>query len=628
MATIVLSILIASLAYTGTLFGLHGSFRANAAVFNTIPNPSFENGSITPNNWYSDKSGSNYADFIYNTNLGHDGNRSATIKITHYNSGNAKWYFSPISVKPGTYYKFSDFYISNVISQVEAVIKTKNGSEVDVLLGNQPASTKWNQAQTTFKTPADAVSLTVYHYIAKVGELTTDDFTISVVPLPQPKPIIPTTTTVTVANPQSTLTTSATIPKLVPKAPPIVVPSPTKLPVPNNPTPAPLSTPPPAVPPPSTAIVNLIKNPSVENNSSGIPTAWSSDGWGTNTHQTTYESVGHTGSYSLKTTMTAYTNGDAKWYFDPVAVTPGASYNYSEYYISNSDGQIDILVNMAGGVSNYYYLTNALASPNNWQKVSAQFVMPAGAVSATVFHTLAKVGFIQSDDFTFGSYTPAQYNRALISLTFDDGYKSIYNNGLPELKKYGMVSTQYLLTGTTTYPDYMTIAMMQEFKNQGSEIAGHTITHANLTTLTFAQLTSELADSQAQLRTWFGSNAAKNFATPYGAYNSTVISEIKKYYRSHRSVEEGYNTKDNFNIYDIRVHNMLNTTTPAQVQTWVNQAIATKSWLVLVFHEIGSGTDPTYSTSTTNLDLELNNIKQSGIVVKTVDQALDEIIVQ
>ena len=192
------------------------------------------------------------------------------------------------------------------------------------------------------------------------------------------------------------------------------------------------------------------------------------------------------------------------------------------------------------------------------------------------------------------------------------------------------MTTQYILTETFDYPDYMDVAMIQTFKNQDHEIASHTISHPHLTSLSAANLTKELANSQTTLRQTFGATGvADNFASPYGEYNSSVISEIQKYYRSHRSTDVGFNSKDAFNIYNIKVQNIVSTTTASEVQAWVNQALATNTWLVLVYHEVGStdGGDE-YSTTSSNFDAQMNVVKQSGITVKTTNQALDEIISQ
>jgi len=172
-------------------------------------------------------------------------------------------------------------------------------------------------------------------------------------------------------------------------------------------------------------------------------------------------------------------------------------------------------------------------------------------------------------------------------------------------------------------------AEMGDLLNHRAEIASHTVTHPHLPTLTDAQIDSELKNSQASLRSWYGPAVAKNFATPYGEYNAKVLSTSKLYYRSHRSTDEGYNTKDGTDVNNIKVQNILDTMTPAQVGLWVDQALRDKSWLVLVYHEVdATAEDPTYAVTPANLEAELKLIQQKAITVKTVDQALDEVVPQ
>lgn len=384
------------------------------------------------------------------------------------------------------------------------------------------------------------------------------------------------------------------------------------------------------VTPPTTG--NLVANPSVETANGTAPASWSEGGWGTNTRSLTYETTGHTGSRSLRASISSYTNGDVKWVFAPVAVTPGSSYTYSNWYKASVASELDAMVEMTDGSVQYLWLGSLGANTGDWQQAKAQFTAPAGAKTVSIFQVISAVGYVQTDDYSLTAESPAQtqFNRGLVSLTFDDGWRNIYANGLPLLGKYGLPSTQYLLTGTTDYPDYMTVAMMQAFKDQGSEIAAHTVDHLDLTKQTLATVDSQLRECQASLRGWFGTpGVADNFATPYGAYSNTVITEIKKFYRSHRSTDVGYNNKTNFDIYNIKVQNVTNTTTPAQVKAWVDSAIANKTWLVIVYHEVtANAADPTYAVTPANLDAELSAIKTSGVAVKTVQQALDEIVPQ
>lgn len=752
----------AALSCSVLLLAIAFSLTASAAGTNLIANPSFEtttNGS-TPDQWASNSWGTNTSKFTYLT-TGHTGTKSVKTETTSYSSGDAKWAFTPVSVKPNTSYTFSDWYQSSVVSGIDVVVTTSSNTTSYTWLANPAVSSTWKQASYSFKTPANASKVTIYHYIEGIGQLTIDDASLTEDGVSTP----PAAPTVSITAPTSGSTVSGTISLyanatdtiglsnvqfkldginigsadttspysiswnsttsangshsltavatntsgisttslpisinvqntvVTPPTPPVVsISSPTanstvsgtinvtasatdakgvsnvqfKLDGTNlaaadttNPygiswdtttatngqhiltaiatNTSNLSTTsvsvtitvnnPVVVPPTGN---NLVGNPSVETASGSLPANWQNGAWGTNTRSMTYETNGYTGSRSLKAQITSYTNGDAKWFFNPVNVTGGKSYSYSNYYKSNIDTELDAMITLTDGSVQWLYLTSVPASPNAWQKTNATFSVPANAKTVSVFQVIDAVGYIQTDEYTLSEYVPAQFNRAIVSLTFDDGWRSIYTNGLPLLKKYNLPSTQYLLTNTISYPDYMTVAMMQEFKNQGSEIASHTVSHAHLNSLTTAQLTNELVTSQNSLRSWFGTTGvANNFATPYGEYNTTVVNEIKKYYRSHRSTDVGFNSKDSFNVYNIKVQNITNTTTPAQVQTWVNQAIAQKTWLVLVYHEVNaSPSDPTYAVTPANLDQELNIIKQSGVSVQTVEQALNELLPQ
>jgi peptidoglycan/xylan/chitin deacetylase (PgdA/CDA1 family) len=176
----------------------------------------------------------------------------------------------------------------------------------------------------------------------------------------------------------------------------------------------------------------------------------------------------------------------------------------------------------------------------------------------------------------------------------------------------------------------MTYAMVKDYAAKGHELAWHTRSHADISKLTSAQLTTEL-NIPAAFLTGIAkpASAFKNFASPYGAYNAASVAQVRATYASHRSTDVGYNSKDSLDLNNIKVQNITNTTTPADVQSWVNQAAANKTWLVIVYHEVtATAADPIYAVSPANLDSELNIIKQSGVTVKTVDAALAELKTQ
>ena len=212
----------------------------------------------------------------------------------------------------------------------------------------------------------------------------------------------------------------------------------------------------------------------------------------------------------------------------------------------------------------------------------------------------------------------------MVSVTFDDGWASQYNNALPVLNKYGVPATMYIYTeGINDVPLYMTQAQIQGFASRGDEIASHTVSHADLTTLTATERNTELSQSRATLQQMFGPTAGIDFASPYGAYNATTTTAVRNYYATQRNTDEGFNSQTGFDPYNILVQNVVSTTSNATVQGWINSAKANNTWLVLVYHEIGAniGSD-IYHTDTAALDANLAAVKNSGLAMVTVRQGV------
>lgn len=539
---------------------------------NLVPNPSLEdtdpNNSSMPASWFANAWGTNTPVFTYPV-AGNNSTKAVRIDMNSYTSGDAKWYFNPVTVKPGTTYNFSDTSRSNVATTLVIAELDASGNYTYSGYVNVPASSTWQTANYSFTTAATTKTLTVFHLINSVGWLELD-----------------------LVN----LSEGTTV------------------------TPPPVDT-------------STIPNGSVETaNAAGTaPTNWTSNAWGTNTTTFQYMNEGHTGSHSVRTTISSYSSGDAKWYFNPITtLTPGNTYSFSAWYKSTTQMHVVAAFDMTNGTTVYSTLPMPHGPSTTWQQYNTTFDVPAGTKDTTIYMLIQSVGYVETDDYTIAPYTPVGFSEGLVSLTFDDDWANIYDNGLPLLNKYGLPSTQYVISGTIGTPQYMMQAQVQAFLDRGDEIGGHTITHPDLTTLTSAQLTNELQGGQSALRSLFGSSVATDFASPYGAYNDNVIANIKLYYRSHRSTDEGFNSKDNFDIYNIKVQDIDINTTPAEVEAWVDQAKAQHTWLVLVYHQVENTfvTGDDYAVLTSNLDTELSYIKNSGITVKTMSGALDEVTAQ
>lgn len=384
----------------------------------------------------------------------------------------------------------------------------------------------------------------------------------------------------------------------------------------------------PITPPPSGN--NLVPNPSFEASANGTsPDGWQAIQWGTNSSNFTYANTGHTGSRSGTVTTTAYSNGAANWYYAGVPVTGGKTYLFSDWYKSTVDTEVDAEVTMSDGTVQYFWLGNVSAS-SNWTQFKTTFTVPAGARSVTIYHILAKVGTLSTDDYSITEYTPLSFNRGIVSVTFDDGWANQYTTSRPTLNNLGLKATYYVLSGETNTPGYMNTTQIRSLYTEGNEIGSHTIDHTDLTTLTNAQVTAQMRDSQSTLQTIIGAPVT-NFAYPYGAYNATTISIGNQYYASQRSVDRGFNSRDNLDVTKLKIQEVNSGTTQAQFQSWINDAIATKTWLILCYHEVTTSPAPGdefYTVTPTNFTTQMNYLKNSGASVQTIKSALTEVKAQ
>jgi peptidoglycan/xylan/chitin deacetylase (PgdA/CDA1 family) len=217
--------------------------------------------------------------------------------------------------------------------------------------------------------------------------------------------------------------------------------------------------------------------------------------------------------------------------------------------------------------------------------------------------------------------------RGLVSVTFDDGWVSQYNNALPILREQGIPATTYITSGCVNVdPACMTQGQIQAFVERGDEIGSHTVSHPHLTKITAAERNTELQGSQTELRRMFGPSAAINFASPFGEYDHFTIETAQRYYRSARSTDSGFNTKSGFHRYGLVGQNVLAHTPREMVQDWIDSAKANRSWLVLVYHEVGENrSGGVFHVGTDTFQAEMRAVANSGLETVTVIQGLVEV---
>jgi peptidoglycan/xylan/chitin deacetylase (PgdA/CDA1 family) len=223
--------------------------------------------------------------------------------------------------------------------------------------------------------------------------------------------------------------------------------------------------------------------------------------------------------------------------------------------------------------------------------------------------------------------------QAKVSITFDDGYESTFNNALPVLDKYGLKGTVYIPTGcinggntcrnnVNPPASFMTWSQIRQLQNNhGWEIGAHTVSHGAMSEMTSSKVESELRNSKQEFESR-GINV-KQFASPFGDYTYSNLAQVAKYYQSHRGFWDVNRNEFPYNDSILRVKQMHGGVSVEETKAAIDEAIVNKDWLILVFHRVrgNSSLNPgDYEYRTAKLDqiAEYIKAKQNEGMIRSV----------
>jgi peptidoglycan/xylan/chitin deacetylase (PgdA/CDA1 family) len=145
-------------------------------------------------------------------------------------------------------------------------------------------------------------------------------------------------------------------------------------------------------------------------------------------------------------------------------------------------------------------------------------------------------------------------DRAFV-VTFDDGYRSVYDEALPVLRDYGMCATVFLTVGETgaaessgRLPSLSGRSMLswreiREMSKIGIQFGAHTLTHPDLTRLPVDRVEAEICRSKALIEEALG-DPVRCFAYPYGRYDQRSRDIVQQHFVCACSDKLGLTTRD------------------------------------------------------------------------------------
>jgi peptidoglycan/xylan/chitin deacetylase (PgdA/CDA1 family) len=213
--------------------------------------------------------------------------------------------------------------------------------------------------------------------------------------------------------------------------------------------------------------------------------------------------------------------------------------------------------------------------------------------------------------------------NGMVTFAFDDGHRGIYENALPIFLKYGVVATLSPVVGAIENgEDWMvTWQQLQEFDEAGWEIGSHTMTHSDLTKLADKDLDYELSMSKKLLADY--DLTAKTVVFPYSSFDARVLDYATRYYENSR----GFTSKELNGIdcdrYAVLSREVTAATQPDEVISWIKEAMETQKWLVLLLHDVVTGTPKDYQYNAGDLEKIVAFVADNNILAPTIDQAMD-----
>jgi hypothetical protein len=120
-----------------------------------------------------------------------------------------------------------------------------------------------------------------------------------------------------------------------------------------------------------------------------------------------------------------------------------------------------------------------------------------------------------------------------------------------------------------------------------------------------------------------GVGAVNMIVYPYGDYNASVKNTAASLgFIGGRSADPGQNLRST-DKFALKVKQIEVTTTEAEIQSLINTAVANKTWLILMFHQVDTSGMP-LSIAPSNLQGIINHLTTNNVPVVTMAEGVTQ----
>jgi hypothetical protein len=227
-----------------------------------------------------------------------------------------------------------------------------------------------------------------------------------------------------------------------------------------------------------------------------------------------------------------------------------------------------------------------------------------------------------------------KWPNGVISLSFDDGYMSQFNNARPYLDKYGYRATAFVITETlwnhSQYTQYYDLPTAQSLEFESNwEISTHAYTAANHNA-GYVAIGDEAALDDASLAKGYlqnnGFKSSSLFAYPQGLFSAGTIVNTRTLFIAGRSISYFGGLPDETimpaDLSRLRSLPCGNATTVVSIEQAIDRAFANAEWLILVFHDIVTTANTGLQFSIANFQTIIDYINTKGIPLRLISEVL------
>ena len=214
-------------------------------------------------------------------------------------------------------------------------------------------------------------------------------------------------------------------------------------------------------------------------------------------------------------------------------------------------------------------------------------------------------------------------DNPLISLTFDDCPKSVVDNALPLIEQEGWQATLYMsmgLCGTTNHLGlHMSESDVTAAHASGHEIADHTFSHIDVTTVSKDEFEKNVDKNQEKLNE-LGLPPSKTFAYPYGQVSIDAKKIVEQKFKGARGITSQVH-RGSVDLNQFNSNRLYSGQTYKKLLDDIRSLRDNPDWLTIFTHDVRD-TPSDFGCTPDQLKTVISAIKDIGADIMTAANAI------